>query len=95
MWDLCGVHEEAGNLKGLWRIQNLGIRESGRQGYGYPGQSRLYEPGRVYVWLSSRLNLPYEETHIGYFSDYLCEQTILECEQVLDNWKANHEKRAA
>ena len=49
----------------------------------------------VYVWLSSRLNLPYEETHIGYFSDYLCEQTILECEQVLDNWKANHEKRAA
>ncbi|MBE7723986.1 MAG: hypothetical protein E7244_05935 [Enterocloster citroniae] len=49
----------------------------------------------VYIWLSSRLNLPYEETHIGYFSDYLCEQTIWECEQVLNNWKANRGKNAA
>lgn len=49
----------------------------------------------VYVWLSSRLNLPYEETHIGYFSDYFCEQAIRECEQVLDNWRAKRGKKAA
>lgn len=49
----------------------------------------------VYIWLSSRLNMPYEETHIGYFSDYLCEQTIRECEHVLNNWRANRGKNAA
>lgn len=49
----------------------------------------------VYIWLSGRLNIPYEETHIGYFSDYLCEQAIKECEQVLDNWEANHKRQAA
>ena len=32
------------------------------------------------------------ETHIGCFSDYMCEQTIMECERVLENWKG---KRAA
>ena len=49
----------------------------------------------VYFWLSGRLNLPYEETHIGYFSDYLCEQTIKECEQVWLNWKERQIRYAA
>ena len=49
----------------------------------------------VYVWLSGRLNLPYEETHIGYFSDYLCEETIRECEKVMENWNGNRRGRAA
>lgn len=49
----------------------------------------------VYVWLSSRLNIPYEETHIGYFSDYLCEQTIQECERALNNWRETRVNRAA
>ena len=43
----------------------------------------------VYAWLSCSLNLPPEETHIGYFSDYQSEQTILECERVLKYWKGN------
>lgn len=49
----------------------------------------------VYVWLSGRLNLPYEETHIGYFSDYLCEETDRECEKVMENWNGNRGGRAA
>lgn len=49
----------------------------------------------VYIWLSSRLNIPYKQTHIGYFSDYLCDQTIKECERVLENWRAGNGKRAA
>ena len=49
----------------------------------------------VYVWLLGRLNLPYEETHIGYFSDYLCEETIRECEKVMENWNGNRGGRAA
>ena len=47
------------------------------------------------LWLSGRLNLPYEETHIGYFSDYLCEETIRECEKVMENWNGNRRGRAA
>lgn len=46
----------------------------------------------VYAWLSCSLNLPLKETHIGYFLDYMCEQTIMECKRVLENWKG---KRAA
>lgn len=49
----------------------------------------------VYVWLSGRMGLPYEETHIGYFSDYFCEQTIEECRRVLDNWRTARGKKAA
>jgi hypothetical protein len=37
----------------------------------------------------------YEETHIGYFSDYLCEETIRECEKVMENWNGNWRGRAA
>lgn len=48
---------------------------------GYMGR------GDVYQALSLRLNLPALETHIAYFSDYLCEQTIQECEDMLANWE--------
>lgn len=48
----------------------------------------------VYQSLSLRLNIPVEETHIGNFSDYLCEQTILECEDILANWERKGKQAA-
>lgn len=49
--------------------------------YGYMSQKDVYR------WLANRLELPYRETHIGYFSDYLCEQVIKECGSILENYR--------
>lgn len=49
----------------------------------------------VYLWLACRLNLPEEQTHIGIFSDYLCEQVIRECEAVTSNWEGKAGKHVA
>lgn len=91
-----GVHEGTKNPKGTLadsELRNKRIRAH-RALNGIVSAGCMSKDG-VYTWLSGRLNIPYEETHIGYFSDYLCEQTIRECEQVLINWKNNRLKRAA
>lgn len=91
-----GVHEGTKKPKGTLadsELRNKRIR-------AHRALNRIVQAGcmskdGVYFWLSGRLNLPYEETHIGYFSDYLCEQTIKECEQVWLNWKERQIRRAA
>lgn len=91
-----GVHEGTKRPKGTLadsELRNKRIR-------AHHAIDRIVKEGcmskdGVYSWLSSRFNIPYEETHIGYFSDYLCEQVILECEQVLTKWRANRSKKAA
>ncbi len=91
-----GVHEGTKNPKGTLansELRNKRIR-------AHRALDRIVRAGcmskdGVYFWLSSRLNIPYEETHIGYFSDYLCEQTIKECEQVFVNWNKRQMKKAA
>ena len=91
-----GVHEGTKKPKGTLadsELRNKKIR-------AHRAIDRIVKAGcmsrdGVYVWLSGRLNLPYEETHIGYFSDYLCEETIRECEKVMENWNGNRGGRAA
>lgn len=91
-----GVHEGTKKPKGMLadsELRNKRIR-------AHRAIDRIVKAGcmsrdGVYVWLSGRLNLPYEETHIGYFSDYLCEETIRECEKVMENWNGNRRGRAA
>lgn len=46
--------------------------------------NRLWESGlmskkQAYLWLQAKLGLPEEETHIGKFSAYRCEQVIQLC----------------
>ena len=46
---------------------------------------RLWEDGlmskkQAYLWLQAKLGLPGEETHIGRFSTFRCEQVIQLCE---------------
>lgn len=91
-----GVHEGTHKPKGILadsELRNKRIRA--HRALDAVVRSGCMNKDGVYIWLSSRLNLPYEETHIGYFSDYLCEQTIRECEGALENWKAAREKRVA
>lgn len=46
----------------------------------------------AYRWISDKLCLDMHQTHIGQFSDYLCDQVILESSKVLQN---NHAKLRA
>ncbi|MFR5631453.1 MAG: zinc-finger-containing protein [Monoglobales bacterium] len=91
-----GVHEGTRKPKGILadsELRNKRIRAH-RALDAVVKTGRMSKDG-VYIWLSSRLNIPYKQTHIGYFSDYLCDQTIKECEGVLANWRTGSGKRAA
>lgn len=88
-----GVHKKTKKPKGTLansELRNKRIR-------AHQSMDRLVKSGYmsrddVYFWLSCRMNLPFEETHIGYFSDYYCDRVIEECEQELERWKG---KKAA
>lgn len=91
-----GVHEGTHRPKGILansELRNKRIRA--HRAIDAVIKTGCMSKDGVYIWLSCRLNLPYENTHIGFFSDYLCEQTIHECEQVLGNWKRAKGKQAA
>lgn len=91
-----GVHE--GTLKPKGTLADGELRNKRIQAHRV--MERIVRSGcmsrnDVYWWLSSRLNLPFKETHIGYFSDYYCEQTIAECEHILKNWEGKRGRAAA
>ncbi len=91
-----GVHEGTQKPKGILadsELRNKRIRA--HRAIDAIVRAGCMSKDGVYSWLSDRLNIPYKETHIGYFSDYFCEQTIRECEQVLENWENNRRKKAA
>lgn len=39
----------------------------------------------AYRWLQYRMGLTSEEAHIGYFSDYRCDEVIAICQDILKN----------
>ena len=39
------------------------------------------EKWEVYIWLQAKLGLDERQTHIGQFSEYMCEQVISLCQQ--------------
>lgn len=83
-----GVHEGTKRPKGFLansELRNKRIRA--HRAIDSLVKNGYMSKNEVYAWLSCRLNLPPEETHIGYFSDYLCGQATLECERVLKNWE--------
>lgn len=49
--------------------------------------SRLWRDGlmnkrQAYLWLQAKLDLPEQETHIGRFSEFRCEQVIQLCDSL-------------
>jgi len=38
----------------------------------------------AYIWLQAKLGLSEAETHIGMFSEYMCDRTIELCNQALE-----------
>lgn len=45
---------------------------------------RHMSKGDAYIWLQAKLGLTKEQTHIGMFSEYMCDQVIALCRQALD-----------
>ena len=91
-----GVHQGTNRAKGSLadsELRNKRIRA--HRALDLVVRSGCMNKDDVYYWLSARLNLPFEETHIGYFSDYYCEETIRECEKILEKWKNRPVKQAA
>ena len=41
----------------------------------------IMEKWEVYIWLQAKLGLDAHQTHIGQFSEYMCEQVISLCQQ--------------
>nr|WP_252979856.1 zinc-finger-containing protein [Eisenbergiella tayi] len=39
----------------------------------------------AYCWLQDIFSMNDEQAHIGQFSDYMCEQVIIESKRVLEN----------
>lgn len=45
-------------------------------------QAGVMNKSEVYQWLAIQLNLPYSETHIGYFTEEMCDQAMERCRRV-------------
>lgn len=77
-----GVHEGSNNPKGILADGNLrNKRIQAHRAFDRLWKSRLMTRSQAYGWLAFQLGIEPVEAHIGYFSDYYCEQTIAECEK--------------
>ena len=41
--------------------------------------------GQTYEWMQHKFSLTKQQAHIGYFSDYMCEELMRACDEVLRN----------
>ena len=51
-------------------------------------KSGIMTRGQTYQWMQYKFSLSKQQAHIGYFSDYMCEELMKACQEVLDNHKA-------
>lgn len=52
----------------------------------------LMEKKQAYRWLQAKFALSSEQAHIAKFSEYMCEQLIFTCQQVLKNNRLPHKQ---
>lgn len=86
-----GAHK--GSLKPKGTVANGDLRH--KRILAHRALDAIWKEGHMtrhgaYLWLQARLALRQKDMHIGMFSDYLCGETIRECEQLLEFY---HEKK--
>ena len=77
-----GVHK--GTTKPLGTPASKKLRELRKQTHSYldelwlnkPKSKRNLERKRVYSWLSEKMNIPIEKTHVGMFTESQCIEAI-------------------
>ncbi len=82
----CGVHKDT-NVP-LGRLANKTLRELKKEAHKYFDEiwkSKKMNRSEAYKWLSEKLNLPIEYTHIGMFNEDLCKNTRTYCYMYLNN----------
>lgn len=81
----CGVHKNTEIALG--RLANKNLRELKKKAHFYFDQlwkERGMTRYEAYGWLSKTLNLPREYTHIGFFTEDVCKNTISYCYEFLN-----------
>ncbi len=82
----CGVHK--GSNVSLGRLANKNLRELKKEAHKYLDEiwkSNEMSRSDTYIWLSKKLEIPLEYTHIGMFDENLCKNARTYCYQYLNN----------
>lgn len=87
-WPACnayvGTHKR--NRKPLGSLANSELRHKrilAHRTLADFQQQRHMKKWEAYIWLQAKLGLNESQTHIGMFSEYMCDQTISVCRQAL------------
>lgn len=79
-----GCH--GGGTKPLGRLANRELRKLKSQAHSFFDpiwKQRKMTRADAYKWLSEKLDIPIEQTHIGMFDVDLCKKTIENCKELL------------
>lgn len=82
----CGVH--AGTSKSLGRLANSKLRKAKKEAHKYFDKiwkNEHLKRDEAYKWLSEKLKIPLQYTHIGMFSEKTCEEVIFLSKQILND----------
>lgn len=85
-WAWAGVHK--GTDISLGRLADSELREAKKEAHKY--FNLIFETGlctrrEAYQWLSEIMNVPREQTHIGYFDIQKCSEVVLYSKQRLND----------
>lgn len=91
----AGVHKGTDNALG--RLANYELRKAKQEAHFYFDKlwtekiARGFKKGiarnTAYIWLSNKLNLPGEETHIGWFDMDMCKKVVDICKPITEKLK--------
>lgn len=78
------------------------LRREAHRHFDLLHQTGLMTRNEAYIWLSTMLQAPLSQAHIGYLGDYYCKQVIEESKRLIENrrqlqarWPASRPLRAA
>ena len=81
-----GVHQKTLKPKGT--LANGDLRHKrilAHKAFNRFWESGLMEKWQAYKWLQAKFGLNENQAHIGKFSDFMCDELIAACEQVMKN----------
>jgi hypothetical protein len=83
-----GLHK--GTSKALGRLANHELREAKKEAHHYFDmiwQQKHMKRKEAYAWLSEKLSIPSEFTHIGMFSPKTCKEVVRLSKQFLNDMR--------
>lgn len=88
-----GVHPGTVTPKGTLADKKLRIKRiEAHRMFDQIWRQDILPRKEAYHWMADKFGLDYRFAHIGYFSDYMCDQLIIESVKVL---RSNHIRLAA